>query len=91
MLRAAAVGGGAYLAGKQRARRQAEQESQDSGQDQRISDLEQQQGDAAPPAAGTQAAAPSMTDQLNQLADLHKRGVLSDSEFAAAKSKLLGA
>jgi hypothetical protein len=91
MLRAAAVGGGAYLAGKQRARRQADQESQDSGQDQRISDLEQQQADAAPPAAGTQAAAPSMTDQLNQLADLHKRGALSDSEFAAAKSKLLGA
>jgi hypothetical protein len=91
VLRAAAVGGGAYLAGKHRARRQAEQESQDSGQDQRVSDLEQQQADAAPPPAGAQAAAPSMTDQLNQLADLHKRGVLNDSEFAAAKSKLLGA
>jgi hypothetical protein len=91
MLRAAAVGGGAYLAGKHRAQRQAEQESQDSGQDQRISNLEQQQDGAAAPAAGAQAAAPSMTDQLNQLGDLHKQGVLNDNEFAAAKSKLLGA
>ena len=31
-----------------------------------------------------------MADQLNQLADLHKQGVLSDDEFAAAKAKLLG-
>jgi hypothetical protein len=31
-----------------------------------------------------------MADQLNQLADLHKQGVLSDDEFATAKAKLLG-
>jgi hypothetical protein len=31
-----------------------------------------------------------MADQLNQLADLHQQGVLSDDEFAAAKAKLLG-
>jgi hypothetical protein len=31
-----------------------------------------------------------MADQLNQLADLHSQGVLSDDEFAAAKAKLLG-
>ncbi len=30
-----------------------------------------------------------MADQLNQLADLHNQGVLSDSEFSAAKAKLL--
>jgi uncharacterized protein HemX len=91
LLRAAAVGGGAYLAGKQRARRQTEQQSQDAGQDQRISNLEQQQATATQPEAGAPAAAPSMGDQLNQLADLHNQGVLSDDEFAAAKSKLLGA
>ncbi|HEY6497423.1 MAG TPA: SHOCT domain-containing protein [Trebonia sp.] len=90
LLRAAAVGGGAYLAGKQRARRQTEQQSQDAGQDQRISNLEQQ-ATATQPEAGAPAAAPSMGDQLNQLADLHNQGVLSDDEFAAAKSKLLGA
>ena len=30
-----------------------------------------------------------MYDQLSQLADLHKQGILSDDEFAAAKAKLL--
>jgi hypothetical protein len=86
LLRAAVVGGGAYMAGKNRAQRQAEQENQAAGQDQRISNLEQQQ--AAPVPA---QAAPSMADQLNQLADLHNQGVLNDDEFAAAKAKLLGA
>ena len=33
---------------------------------------------------------PSMLDQLNQLNQLHKQGALSDSEFTAAKAKLLG-
>jgi hypothetical protein len=33
---------------------------------------------------------PSMLDQLNQLNRLHKQGALSDSEFTAAKAKLLG-
>ena len=36
------------------------------------------------------AAAPSMPDQLNQLADLHERGALTDDEFATAKARLLG-
>jgi hypothetical protein len=29
-----------------------------------------------------------MIDQLNQLAQLHTQGVLTDEEFAAAKAKL---
>jgi hypothetical protein len=87
LLRAAAVGGGAYLAGKRSAQRQAENEYRDADQDQRISGLEQQQAAAAAPQS---AAAPSMADQVSQLADLHNQGVLSDDEFAAAKAKLLG-
>jgi hypothetical protein len=92
LLRAAAVGGGAYIAGKRRAQRQADQQYQDTDQDQRISDLEQQQQASvpAPRDSGEQSAAPSMADQVSQLADLHEQGVLSDSEFAAAKAKLLG-
>ncbi len=35
------------------------------------------------------AAAPSLTDQIAQLSQLHNAGVLSDDEFAAAKAKLL--
>jgi uncharacterized protein HemX len=43
LLRAAAVGGGAYLAGKHVANRQAEDAQMEAGQDERISQLEQQQ------------------------------------------------
>jgi membrane protease subunit (stomatin/prohibitin family) len=43
-------------------------------------------------AAQAQPAAPSanVTAELQKLAELHKSGVLSDAEFAAAKAKLLG-
>ena len=109
LLRAAAVGGGAYMAGKHVANRQAEQAAYEADQDQRISDLEQQQGyqqqgyDQPPPQQPYQqqpyqqpppqqapAASSPMIDQLNQLADLHQQGVLTDEEFAAAKAKLFG-
>jgi hypothetical protein len=44
---------------------------------------------AQQPTAAT-AAAPSAADELGKLAALHEQGVLSDAEFAAAKSKALG-
>jgi hypothetical protein len=88
LLRAAVVGGGAYMAGKHMARSSAEQQQQEEGQDQRISDLEQQQ--APSQQAPAQAASSPMIDQLNQLAALHQQGVLTDDEFAAAKAKLIG-
>lgn len=87
LLRAAAVGGGAYLAGKSVARRRADQQYQDTEQDARLSGLEQQQ---AAPGPASLPAGPSLMDQLSQLADLNKQGVLSDAEFAAAKAKVLG-
>jgi hypothetical protein len=92
LLRAAVVGGGAYVAGKRVAQRRAGQDAQDADQDGRIDDLEQQQPAAAPPAAApaAPAAGPSVADQISQLADLHQQGVLTDDEFAAAKAKLLG-
>ena len=93
LLRAAAVGGGAYMAGKASARRQADQQYQESAQDQRIGNLEQQNA-GSPPAASAPSvpaqAGPSMTDQLKQLGDLRNQGVLTDDEFAAAKAKLFG-
>jgi hypothetical protein len=90
LLRAAAVGGGAYLAGKHVARRQEQQSYQDADQDARLSDLEQQQAppQQAPPPAAAPAQSSPMIDQLNQLAALHQQGVLTDDEFAAAKAKL---
>ena len=106
LMRAAVVGGGAYMAGKHVANRQAEQAAYEADQDQRISDLEQQQAyqqpppqqsyqqqqpyQPAPPPAPAPAASSPMIDQLNQLADLHQQGVLTDDEFAAAKAKLFG-
>ena len=92
------VGGGAYIAGKHRARAQDARAEQDQYQDDRISALEQQQAQAAPapPAAAPAAAAPaaggggSIVDQLKQLSDLKASGALSDQEFEAAKAKLLG-
>ncbi len=98
LLRAAAVGGGAYLAGKARQRSTTEREQREQDQEARISQLEAQQGPGTPapqsapqpaPAAGPPPAA-SMSDQLTRLSELHEQGVLTDAEFAAAKAKLLG-
>jgi hypothetical protein len=107
LLRAAVVGGGAYMAGKSVARGQEERAQAEAEQNARLSDLEQQQYQQpppqyqqappqyqqapppqAPPPPAAPAASSSMIDQLNQLADLHQQGVLSDDEFAAAKAKL---
>jgi Short C-terminal domain len=101
LMRAAVVGGGAYMAGKHVARKQEAETQYAADQDARISDLEQQQAaqqqppppppPPPPPApAAAPAASSSMIDQLNQLAELHQRGVLTDDEFAAAKAKLFG-
>jgi hypothetical protein len=81
------------MAGKSRARRQDEQAQMQADQDQRISDLEQQQSyqqppQQAPPPAAAPSGSSAMLDQLNQLAGLHQQGVLTDEEFAAAKAKL---
>jgi membrane protein involved in colicin uptake len=101
LLRAAVVGGGAYVAGKKVAQHSAEQSAQESGQDDRISRLEQQQGGTqqggGPQAGAPQAGAPQagqpdtpISEQLKQLTTLHENGSLDDAEFSAAKQKLLG-
>jgi hypothetical protein len=97
-LRAAAVGGGAYVAGRRRAQRQAAEEQAYADQDARISQLEQQQGAPAAPApapdrqpsTAAAPAAPSLSDQLSDIKRLHDQGILSDEEFSAAKAKVLG-
>jgi Short C-terminal domain len=96
LLRAAVVGGGAYAAGRHMGRQAEQRDYAEAEQDQRISDVEQQQQYAPPPqqyAPPPQQApaGPSMYDQLQQLSTLHDQGALTDDEFAAAKAKLLGA
>jgi putative oligomerization/nucleic acid binding protein len=101
LLRAAVVGGGAYVAGKHMANKANDQAAYEASQDDRISQLEQQQGPppdqqqyAPPPQQAPPPAAPaggsSVADQLQQIATLHQQGVLSDDEFTAAKAKILG-
>ena len=91
LLRAAVVGGGAYMAGKSHARHSMERQQSEEDQDSRIGDLEQQQAPAQAPAPAQSSAQSSpMVSQLNELAALHQQGVLTDDEFAAAKAKLFG-
>ena len=47
----------------------------------------------APPPAAAPAAAPAGDDliaKIQELAQLHQQGILTDAEFAAAKQRLLG-
>ena len=58
-------------------------------------DMQDQQA-APPPAAYAEPAVPAVPAEsedaakLQQLAQLHSNGVLTDEEFAAAKAKILG-
>ncbi len=79
LLRAAVVGGGAYVAGKKMGQRQGQQQEQESPP----ASVPSQAGPSEP----TQ---PSVSDQLAKLSSLHQQGALNDAEFASAKAKLLG-
>jgi hypothetical protein len=76
LLRAAAVGGGAYIAGKRSAQRSMQEAPM--------------QQDMLAGQVPAQASEPSVSDQLSKLSSLHEQGSLSDAEFAAAKARLLG-
>ena len=82
LLRAAAVGGGAYVMGK----RHAAGQEQEAGQNQRIDDLETRQPPASPGSGGISEAG---VERLEQLGKLHEQGVLSDEEFSQEKAKVL--
>ena len=86
LLRAAAVGGGAYLAGKHRANAQAEQQEQayEAGQQNAMA--------AAPPAAPATSSGITEADtaRLGELGKLHDQGILTDEEFAQQKARILG-
>ena len=79
LLRAAVVGGGAYVAGKKMGQHQGQQQEQDPAQ-----------ASVPSQATSSESAQPSVSDQLAKLSSLHQQGALSDAEFATAKAKLLG-
>jgi Short C-terminal domain len=84
LLRAAAVGGGAYALGSHnRGARERE-----ADQDQQIQELQAQApAPAAAPASG--GISSDAVEKLQQLAKLHEQGVLTDEEFTAQKERLL--
>ncbi|HEV3318888.1 MAG TPA: SHOCT domain-containing protein [Solirubrobacteraceae bacterium] len=84
LLRAAAVGGGAYAMGKRNARVQEEQQAQAYEQGR------QEAAPPPPPAAPAGAPVDPTVEKINQLAQLHASGALTDEEFAAAKARALG-
>ena len=79
--RTAVVAGTATaVSGRVQRRQAARYDEQDAQQ-------QQQQQQPPPPAAAPQDDANA---QLQNLAQLHAQGVLTDEEFAAAKAKILG-
>ena len=92
---AVAVGGAVRHHQQQKYAQQdaAAQQQYDQAYQQGVADAQAQQY-APPPlvqyaAPVEQGPAPDLTAQLQQLAQLHESGVLSDEEFAVAKQKLL--
>ena len=75
LARAAVVGGGAYAIGKRRARREAD-DAYEQGYD-----------EAGQDEAGVDQSA--MND-LEKLADLKEKGILTQAEFDEQKAKILG-
>jgi Short C-terminal domain len=87
LLRAAAVGGGAYALGKHAERSQAE------AQDQAYYAGQQSAMAAAPPPPAAPAAGGVSSDdvaRLQELGKLHEQGILTDEEFAQQKALILG-
>jgi hypothetical protein len=84
--RTAVVAGTATAVSGRVQRRQYEKWEQEDAQKY----AEQQQYQAPPPAAAPAPQEDDQTEQLQNLAQLHKQGVLTDEEFAAAKAKVLG-
>jgi Short C-terminal domain len=78
LLRAAAVGGGAYYMGKRRAQGQGPPAGPPA---------DEAPASGSPASSGMSAEA---VQRLQEIAELHKQGVLTDEEFAAQKARILG-
>jgi hypothetical protein len=91
-MRAAAVGGGAYMAGKHRAGAQDEQAQDEQAADQSTGSSEAQTPQPAaeaPAPAGSAGLSEDAITKLKEISDLHASGVLTDEEFAQQKERLL--
>jgi hypothetical protein len=88
LLRAAAVGGVAYMGSKAGTNRAMQQQEAAAAP---APSAPPPPAPAPPPDPTAQAAgATDRIAQLQQLASLHESGALTDEEFAAAKAQVLG-
>jgi hypothetical protein len=78
------IGGAGYMAGKSGQRAA----SREDDEQQRISQLEAQQA-AAPPAQAAPPQGGDLVSKIKELSQLKDAGALTESEFEAAKAKLL--
>ena len=83
--RTAVIAGTATSVSDRVSRRQAQRWGAEEAQQQQYAQPPQQQYAPPPPAPSTDPI-----DRINELAQLHSRGVLTDEEFAAAKAQVLG-
>ena len=100
LLGVAAVAGVAHHAGSKSAQASANEQAQNqqiADQQAQIDAMQAQQvAPAAPPPQAYAPAAPAApavdptTAQLENLANLHTQGILTDEEYSAAKAKALG-
>ena len=86
VLRAAAIGGGAYAVGKRR-QQAREREQEEHAQTSEPEALRSASPAGAPRPGGMSDAA---IQRLEQLGKLHDQGVLTDEEFTEQKTALLG-
>jgi hypothetical protein len=91
--RTAVVAGTATAVSGRVARRQNEKyaaEDQQAYEHEQYQQQQAQQQYAPPPPPAAAPPADDATAQLQNLAQLHQQGVLTDEEFASAKAKILG-
>ncbi len=90
MARTAVVAGTATAVSNRVSRRQANRWSQDDQSAYAEPQYEQQKYvQAPPPQAAPSSGADDMFEQLQQLGELHDKGILTDDEFAAQKARIL--
>jgi hypothetical protein len=85
LMRAAMVGGGAYVAGKRR----AEAQQREADEQQRITALEQRPQGASAAAASPAGQGTDIVAKLQELKQLQDSGALTPEQFETAKQKLL--
>src|SRR4029078_13718808 len=89
--RTAVVAGTATaVSGRVQRRQAARYDQQADGEPYREEQAAQQYAPPPPPPVAAAPAEPDANAQLQNLAQLHSQGVLTDEEFAAAKAKILG-